>query len=90
MSTTKGGMCEATAGRNNGSRRRPKGYATWSPRKETRTILGQVDEVLREYRAHLPLTVRQIFYRLVGAFDYPKTEKAYNNLGDKLVRARRS
>jgi hypothetical protein len=90
VSTTKGGMSEATAGRNKGSRRRPKGYATWSPRKKTWGILGQVDEVLREYRAHLPLTVRQIFYRLVGAFDYPKTEKAYNNLGDKLVRARRS
>jgi hypothetical protein len=26
----------------------------------------------------------------VGTFDYPKTEKAYNNRGDKLVRARRA
>jgi len=83
-------VSEVTAGRNNGRRRRPKGYAPWSPRKETRIVLGQVDEVLREYRAHLPLTVRQVFYRLVGAFGYPKTEKAYNNLGDKLVRARRA
>ncbi len=78
-----------TAGRDNG-RKRPKGYAPWRPQKATRVILGQVDEVLREYRAHLPLTVRQIFYRLVGAFGYPKTENAYDNLGDKLVRARRA
>jgi hypothetical protein len=53
-------------------------------------VLAQVDEVLREYRAHLPLTVRQIFYRLVGAFDFPKTEQAYERLGNYLVRARRA
>jgi hypothetical protein len=82
-------VTEVTAGRNNG-RKRPKGYAPWQPREETRKVLVQVDEVLGEYRQHLPLTVRQIFYRLVGAFDYPKTERAYNNLGDKLVRARRA
>lgn len=46
--------------------------------------------MLREYQALLPLTVRQIFYRLVGAFDYPKTEQAYERLGNYLVRARRS
>jgi hypothetical protein len=78
-----------TAGLNNG-RKRPKGYAPWQPRKETQAILAQVDEVLREYRAHLPLTVRQIFYRLVGAFGYPKTEQAYERLGNYLVRARRA
>ena len=55
------GVSEVTASRSKIGRRRPKGYAPWSPRKDTRAILGQVDEVLREYRAHLPLTVRQIF-----------------------------
>ena len=79
----------SVAGHNNG-RKRPKGYAAWQPREETRIILAQVEEVLREYRAHLPLTVRQIFYRLVGAFDYPKTEQAYERLGNYLVRARRA
>lgn len=74
----------------NKSRRRPKGYAEWRPRAETRTVLSQVEEVLREYREHLPLTVRQIFYRLVGAFGYPKTEQAYERLGNYLVRARRA
>lgn len=82
-------MSEVTAGRNN-SRKRPKGYADWRPRRETQIVLSQVDEVLREYRAQLPLTVRQIFYRLVGAYDFPKTEQAYERLGNYLVRARRA
>lgn len=83
-------MSEFTAGRNNGGRRRPKGYADWRPQKRTRVVLKQVQEILTEYRAHLPLTVRQIFYRLVGAHSYPKTEQAYENLGTYLVRARRA
>jgi hypothetical protein len=46
--------------------------------------------VLKEYEAHLPLTVRQIFYRLVASFGYEKTELAYNRLAEALVRARRA
>jgi hypothetical protein len=46
--------------------------------------------VLQEYREHLPLTVRQIFYRLVGAYYYPKDEHAYDRLSDLLVKARRA
>jgi hypothetical protein len=49
-----------------------------------------VHDVLVEYNAHLPLTIRQIFYRLVGAHDYPKTEAAYESLQNMLVRARRA
>lgn len=81
-------MSEVTAPRNN--RKRPKGYASWRPRRETRAVLAQVEEVLSEYRAHLPLTVRQIFYRLVGAHGFPKTEQAYERLCNYLVRARRA
>ena len=72
------------------SRKRPKGYAEWRPRRETQIVLSQVDEVLREYREQLPLTVRQIFYRLVGAYGFDKTEQAYERLGNYLVRARRA
>ncbi len=50
----------------------------------------QVKDVLEEYRAHLPMTGRQIFYRLVGAHGYPKTEDAYKSLSEFLVRARRA
>jgi hypothetical protein len=33
---------------------------------------------------------RQVFYRLVGAFQYPKEEKAYDRLQETLNRARRA
>ncbi len=69
---------------------RPKGYAAWRPQTKTRILLGKVNEVLDEYANHLPLTVRQIFYRLVGQHGYEKTEKAYNRLAEHLVRARRA
>ncbi len=81
---------EITAGRENGHRR-PKGYDLgYSPHGGTRAILDEVDEVLEEYQDHLPLSVRQIFYRLVGRYEYPKTEQAYAGLTEKLVRARRA
>jgi hypothetical protein len=82
-------MSEITPRRENG-RRRPKGYADWCPQTKTRALLGQVGEILDEYEDYLPLTVRQIFYRLVGAFDYEKTEQAYDRLAEMLVRARRA
>jgi hypothetical protein len=49
----------------------------------------QVLAVLLEYAAYLPLTVRQIFYRLVGAHNYEKTERAYKRLAELINRARR-
>lgn len=71
-------------------RKRPKGYAPWRPRLQTEDVLSQIFEVLSEYRDYLPLTVRQVFYRLVGAFGFPKTEQAYERLCNYLVRARRA
>src|SRR5215472_19202246 len=69
---------------------RPRGFARWSPRQETLELLARVNAVLGEYANHLPLTLRQIFYRLVGAYGYQKTEQAYERLGEHLVRARRA
>src|SRR5215217_7292099 len=69
---------------------RPKGYAPWKPQKKTRVLMSQVKEILVAYEAELPLTARQIFYRLVGAYGYPKTESAYESLTNHLVRARRA
>ncbi|MEA3275543.1 MAG: hypothetical protein U9Q81_09715 [Pseudomonadota bacterium] len=46
--------------------------------------------MLKEYAGYLPLTIRQIFYRLVGKDIIGKTEKDYNNLGELLNRARRA
>jgi len=69
---------------------RVRGFAPWSPRPETIDLLNLVNGVLREYRAQLPLTARQIFYRLVGAHGYEKTENAYARLCEYLNRARRA
>jgi hypothetical protein len=69
---------------------RVRGLAPWSPRSETRVLLDQVRDVLTEYQAHLPLTIRQVFYRLVGAHRFEKTERAYKRLYEHLNRARRA
>jgi hypothetical protein len=72
------------------SRRRPKGYTPWTPRAAQRAVLDAVLAIVDEYDAYLPLTVRQVFYRLVGAYGYPKDERAYGRLGYTLSRARRA
>ncbi len=69
---------------------RPKGYAEWNPQPATLEILSQVEEVLQMYKEHWPLTIRQIFYRLVGVYDYDKTDLGYKRLCEYLGRARRA
>lgn len=69
---------------------RVRGLADWTPQAKTRLLLDQILAILEEYRDHLPLTCRQLFYRLVGAYLYDKTEQAYERLLDKLNRARRA
>ena len=71
-------------------RTRVRGFAPWSPRGTTLELLEQVRAVLGEYEDYLPLTIRQIFYRLVGAHGYAKTEQAYERLSEHLNRARRA
>lgn len=69
---------------------RPKGFTDWRPQEPTQKIMKQVQGVLAQYREHWPLTIRQIFYRLVGVYGYAKTEQAYDRLIDYMGRARRS
>jgi hypothetical protein len=71
-------------------RTRVRGFAPWSPHGATLQLLDQVRAVLGEYEDYLPLTIRQIFYRLVGAHRYEKTEQAYERLIEHLNRARRA
>jgi len=71
-------------------RTRVRGFAPWAPRGTTLELLEQVRGVLDEYEDYLPLTIRQIFYRLVGAHNYEKTERAYGRLCEHLNRARRA
>jgi hypothetical protein len=69
---------------------RVRGLAPWRPQRATLDLLTKVQGVLIEYHAYLPLTVRQVFYRLVGVYDYDKTEQAYARLCEHLNRARRA
>jgi hypothetical protein len=69
---------------------RIRGFAPWRPWRETLLVLERARAVLEEYRQYLPLTLRQIFYRLVGANSFPKTEAPYKRLGGYLNRARRA
>lgn len=69
---------------------RPKGWAEWNPRPETLGVIADVRAILNEYSHYGPMTARQIFYRMVGQYDYDKTEKAYKRLCEYLVRARRA
>jgi len=68
---------------------RPRGFIDWRPQQETAALIKRVQSILEEYRDYLPLTLRQIFYRLVGNYGYDKTEKAYKRLCEMLNRARR-
>jgi hypothetical protein len=69
---------------------RPRGFAPWSPRAKTLRLLAQIDAVLIEYAEYLPLAIRQVFYRLIGAHEYEKTEPAYSRLCETIGRARRA
>lgn len=70
--------------------KRPRGFiAGYAPRGANVELLQAVQGILNEYRDQLPLTCRQIFYRLVGKLNYEKTEQAYKRLTDMLVLARR-
>ncbi len=69
---------------------RVRGLAPWRPQAKTRRLLDQVEEVLAEYAEHLPLTLRQVFYRCVAEYGYAKDERAYDRLCEALNRARRA
>lgn len=80
-------MTKVTASRKTG---RHRGYIpNYRPQAKTLRLLEQADAVLDEYSAYWPLTCRQIFYRMVGAHGYDKTEAAYNRLCHHLANARR-
>ena len=49
---------------------RPKGFIeNYKPTTASRALIERISAILVEYAAFLPLTVRQIFYRLVGTGD---------------------
>lgn len=62
----------------------------WRPHKTSRALLHAAQDVLQEYESHLPLTIRQIFYRLVAKAVIEKSEELYRSLSHILCLARRA
>ena len=69
---------------------RARGFAPWKPQEKSRALLRDVQVVLDTFRAYLPVTLRQVFYRLVSTVGYPKDEDSYERLCGMLNRARRA
>lgn len=69
---------------------RVRGLADWSPQSATRALLVHIAAVVDEFADYLPMTLRQVFYRLVATRDYPKDERASERLGETVNRARRA
>lgn len=83
-------MTETVSGRTY-TATRVRGFADWAPRADSLHLVQRVRGVLDTYSAQLPLTIRQIFYVLVGSEEgYEKTEKGYARLAETLNRARRA
>lgn len=60
----------------------------WGGKNEMKyeKIVDYVNEILDQYS--MPLTLRQIFYRLVASYEYPNKSSAYTQLSKQLVLAR--
>lgn len=74
------------------NRKRPRGFISkWSPKEKARALVSAVQQILEDEYEYLPLTLRQIFYRLVVKDAIEKTEKAYKNtLIETMITARRA
>jgi hypothetical protein len=70
------GSVETLLGGAERGRTRVRGFAPWQPSERSLKLLGQVQAVLGEYVEQLPITVRQIYYRLIGAYGHDKDANA--------------
>lgn len=67
-----------------------RGYNHYNPRGDNLHWLRRAQEVVEDYRASWPLTVRQVFYRMVASHNFPKREADYKNLVGIIAKARRA
>jgi hypothetical protein len=70
--------------------RNPRDFAAWRPDDQTKVLIGQINKVLAEYSEHLPLTGRQIYYRLIDTYSRPKGKQFEDRLYEVLQRGRRA
>jgi len=69
---------------------RPRGNAPYSPREDALQIITAIKATLNLYQQQLPLSMRQIYYRLVSDGLLDKTESDYSKLCNISNRARRA
>lgn len=70
--------------------RRPRGPITdYNPTASTRALLDDIGEILEENRAYWPLTVRAVYYRLLGR-GYPKSAGLAGRVSEHVSNARRA
>jgi hypothetical protein len=66
-----------------------RGFTEWKPGADALKLLTLVQAILKEYRAFLPLTIRQILYRLMGK-DSNISKDIESSLYETCRRARRA
>ena len=66
------------------------GFAPWKPSADYIKLVADIQAVLAEYSEQLPLTVRQIYYRLIGAYGYTKGPEFEGQCYNACKRARRA
>lgn len=67
---------------------RPRGFAEYRPQHRAQGLIDAVNQVLDQLSDYLPLTLRQVFYRLVVENCIGKTEKEHARLIETCNRAR--
>jgi hypothetical protein len=67
-----------------------RGFINWTPQRNSQELLVKVGSVLGEYLDLLPLSIRQVYYRLIAVHRYPKSNEAYNKLIYLIGKARRA
>ena len=71
---------------------RARGYMeNWEPTRASRTMIEAIKAVLIEYQTELPVTGRQIYYRLIANGTITnKSKNASKSLSDLIAKARRA
>jgi hypothetical protein len=68
-----------------------RGYVDdWKPQRKIQIMLGRVEDILADYAEQLPLTNRQVYYRMVAKYGYPKGDSFERSLYRVLDLGRRS
>ncbi len=72
-------------------KRRPRGpIENWRPKTSTRELIADVLAILDEFRDYWPLSVRAVYYRLLGTGRYAKGRGLAGRVSEHVSNARRA